>query len=249
MSRGRADLCSHGAAYGCSSWRAAGYALLGRERRVTAERNDPDVLADERLSFGALAEADLQATKRSLPVLIRRSPDRAAQKALLHGQQRHQQDRHCYVALPQVLGSGGDPAPPGVAASPMPRSPPQVPPVAVAVAATGLACGRVCRLIVPKLFIVSPRPLSTTRLKFAVPRQRRAGLESKLHRARYSNNVGERLVERPSESGPDEERRPFQRRGKGHPHGVRKTPDCDRGHFPMATFTNRTKIVRARTRK
>ena len=39
---------------------------------VTAERNGPDVLADERLPFGALAEADRQPAKRSLPVLIRR---------------------------------------------------------------------------------------------------------------------------------------------------------------------------------
>jgi len=47
-------------------------ALLDRARRVTAERNGPDVLADERLPFGALAEADLNPTKRRPPVLMQR---------------------------------------------------------------------------------------------------------------------------------------------------------------------------------
>jgi hypothetical protein len=37
----------------------AGHALLGRGTYVAAERNDPDVLTDERLPFVALAEADL----------------------------------------------------------------------------------------------------------------------------------------------------------------------------------------------
>src|ERR1700736_4771733 len=78
MARGRADLRDHGAAYVCSWWRPAGYVLLGRARCVTAERNGPDVLADERLPFGALVKADPRPTKRSPPVLIRRSPDRAA---------------------------------------------------------------------------------------------------------------------------------------------------------------------------
>ncbi len=36
----------------------AGYDLLCRARRVTTERNGPDVPADERLPLGALAEAD-----------------------------------------------------------------------------------------------------------------------------------------------------------------------------------------------
>ena len=45
--------------------------MLCSRARVTAERNGPDVLADERLPFGALAEADLQPAKRRLPVLIR----------------------------------------------------------------------------------------------------------------------------------------------------------------------------------
>src|SRR5260370_5107910 len=78
MPRGRADLRHHGAADGCSWWRPAGYALLGRATCVTAERNGPDVLADERLPFGALAEDDFPQTKRCPPVLIRRTPDRAA---------------------------------------------------------------------------------------------------------------------------------------------------------------------------
>src|ERR1700736_6495287 len=63
MPRGRADLRNHGAAYRRSGWRPAGYALLGRARCVTVERNGPDVLADECLPFGALAEADLGPTK------------------------------------------------------------------------------------------------------------------------------------------------------------------------------------------
>jgi hypothetical protein len=45
---------------------------------ATAQWNDPDVLADGRLPFGALAEARLQMAKRCLPILIQRSPDRAA---------------------------------------------------------------------------------------------------------------------------------------------------------------------------
>jgi hypothetical protein len=74
--RSRADLRNHGAAYGCSSCRPAGYALLGRARCVTADRNGPDVLAHECLPFGALAEADLQPAKRCPPVRNRRSPNR-----------------------------------------------------------------------------------------------------------------------------------------------------------------------------
>src|SRR5882672_12478381 len=54
---GRADLRHHGAAVGYSRWRRAGCFLFGRGR-ITARRNDPDVSADERLSFGALAATD-----------------------------------------------------------------------------------------------------------------------------------------------------------------------------------------------
>ena len=60
-------------AYGCSWWRPVGYALLGRARCVIAERNGPDVLADECLPFGALAEADLQPTTASVPISRRPS--------------------------------------------------------------------------------------------------------------------------------------------------------------------------------
>ena len=73
--RGRADLRDHGAADGRSRRRPDGYALLGRAC-VSAERNGPDVLADERLPFGALAEADLRPTKRCPPLLIRGPPNR-----------------------------------------------------------------------------------------------------------------------------------------------------------------------------
>ena len=68
MPRGYADLRNHGATDGCSWWRPAGYALLGRARCVTAERNDPDVRADECLPFRALAEADLQPAKQCPPI-------------------------------------------------------------------------------------------------------------------------------------------------------------------------------------
>jgi hypothetical protein len=44
---------------GRSRRRPAGYLVLGGGTYVAAERNDPDVLADERLPFAALAEADL----------------------------------------------------------------------------------------------------------------------------------------------------------------------------------------------
>src|ERR1700720_608788 len=67
MSRGYADLRNHGADDGCSRRGPDGYALLGRAWG-SAERNGPDVLADERLSFGALAEADLPPAKRRLGI-------------------------------------------------------------------------------------------------------------------------------------------------------------------------------------
>src|SRR2546423_7301915 len=59
IARGRADLRDHGAAYGCGWQRPAGCALFGCER-IAGGRDGPDVLADERLPFGALAEADRQ---------------------------------------------------------------------------------------------------------------------------------------------------------------------------------------------
>jgi hypothetical protein len=39
------------------------YAVLGRAGCLTAERNGPDVFADERFPFGALAKAALQPAK------------------------------------------------------------------------------------------------------------------------------------------------------------------------------------------
>jgi Activator of Hsp90 ATPase homolog 1-like protein len=60
MPRGCADLRHHGVAYGRPQQRPAGDALLGR---FVAERNGADVLADECLPFGALAEVDLQPAK------------------------------------------------------------------------------------------------------------------------------------------------------------------------------------------
>src|SRR4030088_3586666 len=59
MSGGRADLRNDGAADGCCWRRRCGYALPGRARCVSVERNGPDVLADEYLPFDALAEAGL----------------------------------------------------------------------------------------------------------------------------------------------------------------------------------------------
>ena len=67
-----ADFRHHGAADGCSRRRLAGHGVFGRSC-LAARRNGPDVPADERLPFGALAEADLEPTKRRSPVLIRRS--------------------------------------------------------------------------------------------------------------------------------------------------------------------------------
>src|SRR5271165_4336203 len=57
MSRSYADLRNHGADDRCSRRGPGGYALLGRAW-VSADRNGPDVHADECLPFGALAEAD-----------------------------------------------------------------------------------------------------------------------------------------------------------------------------------------------
>src|SRR5215472_1613636 len=56
--RGRADLRRHGAAHRCFRWWSAGSLLFSPARCIVAERNGPDVPADERLPFGALAEAD-----------------------------------------------------------------------------------------------------------------------------------------------------------------------------------------------
>ena len=56
--RGRADLRGHGAAYCCGWQRPARYTLFGCER-IAGGRDGPDVFADERLPFGALAETDL----------------------------------------------------------------------------------------------------------------------------------------------------------------------------------------------
>jgi hypothetical protein len=43
--------------------------VLGRAWCVTAERNGPNVRADERIPFDALAETDLPPTKRCPPVI------------------------------------------------------------------------------------------------------------------------------------------------------------------------------------
>ena len=58
---------------GCSRRRRAGCALLGGARCVTAERNGPDVPADDCLPFGAVAEADLRPAQRCPRSLIRAS--------------------------------------------------------------------------------------------------------------------------------------------------------------------------------
>ena len=60
-----------------------GYALLGQHMASPLERNGPDVRADERLPFDALAEARLQATQRYSPVLIPRLPKRSRYTAIL----------------------------------------------------------------------------------------------------------------------------------------------------------------------
>jgi hypothetical protein len=62
--RGRADLRNHGATYRDPWWQHAGYTLLGRWKWIPTERHGPDVFADERLPFAALAEARLQSAKR-----------------------------------------------------------------------------------------------------------------------------------------------------------------------------------------
>jgi hypothetical protein len=72
MPGGGARLRNGGASYG-SAWCRCGNALLGNARCVTAERNGADVLADERVSFSALVQADLAPPKPWQPDLIRRS--------------------------------------------------------------------------------------------------------------------------------------------------------------------------------
>ena len=60
MPRAGTDPRNDGVTYERSWWWPAGYVLLGRAIWVTAEWNALDVLADECLPFGTLAEADLQ---------------------------------------------------------------------------------------------------------------------------------------------------------------------------------------------
>ena len=66
-----ANLRDHGAAYEYLWWGTAGYTLLGHAWCVTAERNGPNVPANERLPFGALVEADFRPAKRRPPVVMR----------------------------------------------------------------------------------------------------------------------------------------------------------------------------------
>jgi hypothetical protein len=64
ISCGHADLRNDGV-YNQDAWGPyAGHDLLGRTRRVAAERNGDDVFADEHLSFDPMATAALSSTKR-----------------------------------------------------------------------------------------------------------------------------------------------------------------------------------------
>jgi hypothetical protein len=55
--------------------------VLGRAWCVTAERNGPNVPADERIPFGALAETDLPPMKRCPPIFAARFSDGKAGSA------------------------------------------------------------------------------------------------------------------------------------------------------------------------
>jgi hypothetical protein len=66
MPRGDAGVRNHGPDDEYARRGTDGYARLGRAW-VSADRNGPDVRADERLPLGALADADLQAAKPSQP--------------------------------------------------------------------------------------------------------------------------------------------------------------------------------------
>src|ERR1700677_2723498 len=70
---GRADLRHHGAADGCR-WRLCRYALFSRATGVTAERNGADVLSDECLPFGTVAEAGCSVAKRRTPIMMGAAP-------------------------------------------------------------------------------------------------------------------------------------------------------------------------------
>ena len=59
---GRADLRCHGAADGRSRWRCSRSIVFGRAC-FSVDRHGPDVFVDERLPFGAVAEAGLQSMK------------------------------------------------------------------------------------------------------------------------------------------------------------------------------------------
>src|SRR5262249_24212069 len=72
ISRRSADICDHGATDGCSWSRFAGRVVFGC-KCLAAERHGADVFADERLSFAAVAPADLRPAMGRSPVLIRRS--------------------------------------------------------------------------------------------------------------------------------------------------------------------------------
>ena len=59
IASGHAELCIHGRSHGHPrEWRTRNV-VLRRDAYVTAERNGPDVLADERVPFGAVAQTRL----------------------------------------------------------------------------------------------------------------------------------------------------------------------------------------------
>ena len=71
-----------------------GYARLGRAW-VSADRNGPDVRADERLPLGALADVDLEAAKRS--------PSETRDTCRAHGSWLRVTTPLCYFAVAREM--------------------------------------------------------------------------------------------------------------------------------------------------
>ncbi len=94
LSGGRADLRDDGAAYRRAGG-GGGHVVFDRER-VTAGRNGPDVFADERFPFGALAEADRWPRRRGASSRTTLRPRSLGQRLLAAAPDRreyHQQEQ------------------------------------------------------------------------------------------------------------------------------------------------------------
>src|SRR4029077_6970919 len=106
VTRGCADIRNHGVRNGRFQRWPAGHVLRGRATRVTAERNGLHVLADERLPFSAVAEADIRLARR--PQVPIRSSHSERATAVISGPSQSP-DTRCTVRYHQRGEKNDDP--------------------------------------------------------------------------------------------------------------------------------------------